>query len=111
MSNRVTGLLAAALCIAALAVPSTAGAITRAIGEGAYAKTANGWVYDCVAQPIGAYIVSVPTCYVEEINGSARLCARLSARELFGATYTSSLQCTDPNAPGAALAGAGTFRG
>jgi hypothetical protein len=114
MSKRVIGLLGATVCVAALAVPTSANAVTRAAGEGVYAKTSTGYTAECRAVPIGAYIVSVQRCYVEQVGESARLCAQVQVRTIGIDHYEwwlSSLQCSDPTAPGAATAGALTFRG
>ena len=112
MSKRFLGLVGATLCIAALAAPSNASAVTRAVGEGVYAKTDSGFTTQCRAAPLGAYIVTVTQCYVEQVNGSARLCAQVRTYTLDRFTsYLSGLQCSDPAAPGAATAGALTFRG
>jgi hypothetical protein len=113
MSKRLIGVVAAAACAVGFVVPSTASAVTRATGVGVYAKGPNGWVKECRAVPVGAYIVSIYRCYVEEIDGSARLCAQIRVQELgdivIGGSYIGALQCSDPNAPGAASAGALRF--
>ena len=114
MSKRLIGVVVAAVCVVGFVVPSTASAVTRAIGEGVYAKSPSGWVTDCRAVPVGAYVVSVYRCYVEEIDGSARLCAQIRVQDLRdivvgGGSYLGTLQCSDPNAPGAATAGAFRF--
>ena len=97
----------------ATVIHASASAVTRAIGVGAYAKGPNGWVHDCHAVPVGAYVVSIERCYVEEIDGSARLCGQIRVRDLrdiiIGGSYLGTLQCSDPNAPGAATAGAFRF--
>jgi hypothetical protein len=113
MSKRLIGVVAAAVCVVGFVVPSTASAVTRATGVGVYAKGPSGWVKDCRAAPVGPYIVSIYRCYVEEINGSARLCAQIRVQDLrdivIGGSYIDTLQCSDPNAPGAATAGAFRF--
>jgi hypothetical protein len=113
MSKRLIGVVVAAVCAAGFVVPSTASAVTRAVGEGVYAKGPNGWIKDCRAVPVGAYVVRITQCYVEETAGSARLCAQIHVQTLgeviTGGGYTGTLQCSDPNAPGAATAGAFRF--
>jgi hypothetical protein len=113
MSKRLIGVVVAAVCAAGFVVPSTASAITRATGVGVYAKGPSGWVKDCRAVPVGPYIATIYRCYVEEINGSARLCAQIRVQDLrdivIGGSYLGTLQCSDPNAPGAATAGAFRF--
>ena len=113
MRKRLAGVVAVAACAAGFIVPSSADAVTRATGVGAYAKGPNGWVKDCRAVPVGAYVVSVYRCYVEEIDGSARLCAQIRVQELrdiiLGGSYLGTLQCSDPAAPGAATGGALRF--
>ena len=112
MSKRFLGLVGATLCIAALAAPSNASAVTRAAGEGVYAQSGAGYTSECRAAPLGAYIVTVTQCYVEQVNGSARLCAQVRTYSIDRFTsWLSSVQCSDPAAPGAATAGALTFRG
>ena len=113
MSKRLIGVVAAAACVVGVVVPSTASAVTRATGVGVYAKGPSGWVKDCRAVPIGPYVVSIYRCYVEEIDGSARLCAQIRVQELsdiiIGGSYIGPLQCSDPNATGAASGGAFRF--
>ena len=113
MSKRLAVVVVAVVCAVGFIAPSSASAVTRATGVGAYAKGPNGWIKDCRAVPVGAYVVSVYRCYVEEINGSARLCAQIRVQELrdivLGGSYLGTLQCSDPAAPGAATAGALRF--
>ena len=114
MSKRLVGVVAAVASTAGFIAPSSADAVTRATGVGAYAKDPRGgWVKDCRAAPVGAYVVSVYRCYVEEIDGSARLCAQIRVQDLqdiiVGGAYIGPLMCSDPNAAGAGTAGALRF--
>jgi hypothetical protein len=111
MSKRLISIAAVAVTAAALALPSGASAVTRATGAGAYAKTTNGWAYECQAAPVGAYIVNVYRCYIDTSTGQARLCGQLRVQALSDiiinpSWYYGTLQCSDPAAPGAAAAGA-----
>ena len=112
MSKLALSALSAALAVAALALPSSANAATRAVVEVAYATNGSGgYVHDCAAQPVGAYLARVTSCYVERVDGSARLCVQVVVHNIpIGGTYWSQLHCTDPAAPGAATAGGGVFR-